>query len=118
MVGGDERRGLSGGQRKRLNVAVELVAAPSILLLDEPTSGLDSTSALEVMAALRDWCTTGRSAVVTIHQPRKDVFAGFSNVLLLYEGSICLYTPPASCIGALAVRPRGCGAGKERCCDQ
>ena len=63
-------QGLSGGQRKRVNIGLELAACPTLLFLDEPTSGLDATSALEVMATLRRFCATGRAVAVTIHQPR------------------------------------------------
>ena len=53
LVGSVERRGISGGQRKRVNIGAELVAKPSLLFMDEPTSGLDATAATDILAALR-----------------------------------------------------------------
>lgn len=53
LVGSVERRGISGGQRKRVNIGVELVAKPSLLFMDEPTSGLDATAATDILSALR-----------------------------------------------------------------
>lgn len=69
-VGGATGGGLSGGQKRKLMLAVEMLSRPAVLFLDEPTSGLDATSALEVMATLRRFCATGRAVAVTIHQPR------------------------------------------------
>ena len=53
LVGSVEKRGISGGQRKRVNIGMELVAKPSLLFMDEPTSGLDSTAATDILSALR-----------------------------------------------------------------
>ena len=71
-----------------------MLALPALLLLDEPTSGLDSTSSLEVMDAIRDWANTGRSAIVTIHQPRKEIFASFDKLVLLNSGSLAMLCSP------------------------
>ena len=67
-------RGISGGERKRLSIAVELVAYPSVLFLDEPTSGLDSSAAAEVMEALKKAASFGMTVCAVIHQPRWGVF--------------------------------------------
>ena len=70
IVGTVEKRGISGGQRKRVNVGLELVIEPSLLILDEPTSGLDSTSSRLVLQALRREAMVGVNVSVVLHQPR------------------------------------------------
>ena len=80
--------GLSVEQRKRLTIAVELVANPSIIFMDEPTSGLDARAAAIVMRAVRNIVNTGRTIVCTIHQPSIDIFESFDELLLL-KVSIC-----------------------------
>ncbi len=69
-VGTVENRGISGGQRKRVNVGLELVIEPSLLILDEPTSGLDSTSSRLVLQALRRETMEGVNVILVLHQPR------------------------------------------------
>ena len=69
-VGSVEKRGISGGQRKRVNVGLEMVMEPSLLILDEPTSGLDSTSSFLVLRALRREAHVGVNVGVVLHQPR------------------------------------------------
>lgn len=75
--------GLSTEQRKRLTIAVELVANPSIIFMDEPTSGLDARAAAIVMRAVRNTVDTGRTVVCTIHQPSIDIFEAFDEVCQL-----------------------------------
>jgi len=70
LVGTVEKRGISGGQRKRVNVGLELVMEPSLLFLDEPTSGLDSTSSLLLLKALRREALAGVNICMVLHQPR------------------------------------------------
>eukprot|EP01048_Picozoa_sp_COSAG05_P016901 COSAG05_NODE_2237_length_3355_cov_2.365172_1_plen_1019_part_10 len=94
-VGDEESRGISGGQRKRVNIGMELVAKPSVLFLDEPTSGLDSTSSLEVCAALRHLADDGINVAAVLHQPRFEIFEMFHDVLLLGTGGITVYLGPA-----------------------
>lgn len=74
--------GLSTEQRKRMTIAVELVANPSILFMDEPTSGLDARAAAIVMRTVRNTVDTGRTVVCTIHQPSIDIFESFDEVTL------------------------------------
>lgn len=74
--------GLSTEQRKRLTIAVELVANPSIIFMDEPTSGLDARAAAIVMRTVRNTVDTGRTVVCTIHQPSIDIFEAFDEVLV------------------------------------
>ena len=95
IMGGPGKRGLSGGEKKRANIACEMLADPSILLLDEPTSGLDSSYAFNMVKRLRDLCKTdGISIVASIHQPSSELFQSFDSLLALslgytvYSGSI------------------------------
>ncbi|KAL0354749.1 UNVERIFIED_CONTAM: ABC transporter G family member 39 [Sesamum radiatum] len=80
LVGLPGVSGLSAEQRKRLTIAVELVANPSIIFMDEPTSGLDARAAAIVMRTVRNTVDTGRTVVCTIHQPSIDIFEAFDEV--------------------------------------
>lgn len=80
LVGLPGESGLSTEQRKRLTIAVELVANPSIIFMDEPTSGLDARAAAIVMRTVRNTVDTGRTVVCTIHQPSIDIFEAFDEV--------------------------------------
>lgn len=80
LVGMPGIDGLSTEQRKRLTIAVELVANPSIIFMDEPTSGLDARAAAIVMRAVKNVADTGRTIVCTIHQPSIDIFEAFDEV--------------------------------------
>lgn len=80
LVGIPGTNGLSTEQRKRLTVAVELVANPSVIFMDEPTSGLDARAAAIVMRAVKKIVETGRTVVCTIHQPSIDIFESFDEV--------------------------------------
>ena len=92
---GDARiRGVSGGERKRTNIGVELIQDPSLLFLDEPTSGLDSFQALNVIETLKLLCESGTTVVLSIHQPRSSIFALFDQIIILSEGSIVYDGPP------------------------
>ncbi|KAF3795425.1 ABC transporter G family member 21 [Nymphaea thermarum] len=83
--------GLSTEQRKRLTIAVELVANPSIIFMDEPTSGLDARAAAIVMRTVRNTVDTGRTVVCTIHQPSIDIFEAFDELLLMRRGGQVIY---------------------------
>ncbi|KAL2516260.1 ABC transporter G family member 29 [Forsythia ovata] len=84
--------GLSTEQRKRLTIAVELVANPSIIFMDEPTSGLDARAAAIVMRTVRNTVNTGRTVVCTIHQPSIDIFESFDELLLMKSGGEMIYS--------------------------
>ncbi|KAE8728222.1 Pleiotropic drug resistance protein 3 [Hibiscus syriacus] len=86
--------GLSTEQRKRLTIAVELVANPSIIFMDEPTSGLDARAAAIVMRAVRNTVDTGRTVVCTIHQPSIDIFEAFDELFLMKRGGQEIYLGP------------------------
>ena len=91
VVGDDLSGGLSFEQRKRLAIAVELVANPSIIFLDEPTSGLDARAASLVMKGLKGIAATGRAVCATIHQPSQAIFNSFDSLLLLKRGGSVVY---------------------------
>ncbi|XP_034688607.1 pleiotropic drug resistance protein 2-like [Vitis riparia] len=86
--------GLSTEQRKRLTIAVELVANPSIIFMDEPTSGLDARAAAIAMRTVRNTVDTGRTVVCTIHQPSIDIFEAFDELLLMKRGGQVIYAGP------------------------
>jgi ABC-type multidrug transport system ATPase subunit len=90
-VGDPERRGISGGQKKRVNIGMELVAYPRVLFLDEPTSGLDSSTSLQVARCLAKLKALGITIVCVIHQPRYSVFNCFSDLLLMLPGGKTAY---------------------------
>jgi ABC-type multidrug transport system ATPase subunit/ABC-type multidrug transport system permease subunit len=94
LVGLPGSTGLSTEQRKRLTIAVELVANPSIIFMDEPTSGLDARAAAIVMRTVRNTVDTGRTVVCTIHQPSIDIFEAFDELLLLKRGGQTIYAGP------------------------
>jgi ABC-type multidrug transport system ATPase subunit len=87
-IGGPLIKGISGGERKRTSVGVELVVKPTEIFLDEPTSGLDSYSATQVMKLLRKVANAGTSVLFTIHQPSSEVFAAFDRLILLNRGKV------------------------------
>ncbi len=82
-VGDQRKRGVSGGQRKRVNLAMELLTDPPILVLDEPTSGLSSTDTISVMELLRSLADAGKTILVTIHQPSLEAYQKFDAVAVI-----------------------------------
>jgi ABC-type multidrug transport system ATPase subunit/pSer/pThr/pTyr-binding forkhead associated (FHA) protein len=110
QIGKPEKKVLSGGQRKRVNIALELVTDPVILFLDEPTSGLaadDTTALINLLAELTK--KTGKTIIVTIHQPAKDEFEKFNLCFIMGYGGIPTYFGPTgesaySFFGSIAER--------------
>jgi len=88
LIGSPTTAGISGGERKRTAVAVELVVRPPLLLCDEPTSGLDATTAKSLIQTLKGLAEIGHSIVVVIHQPRTDIFKLLDHLLLLSKGRV------------------------------
>lgn len=90
-VGSAMNKVISGGQRKRLNIALELIREPLILFVDEPTSGLSSRDSKNVMDLLRELAMKGKLIFVVIHQPSSELFKMFDNVLVLDQGGYMAY---------------------------
>jgi len=91
LVGGPLRKGLSGGQKKRLSIAVAILGRPEFLVLDEPTSGLDSQTSLEVMVALTRLSHGGLTVLSSIHSPSPNVFMLFNRLIMLLDGSMVFF---------------------------
>ncbi|HAN78991.1 MAG TPA: ABC transporter [Bacteroidales bacterium] len=90
-VGDPLNKFISGGQRKRLNIALELIREPSILIVDEPTSGLSSQDSDMVMSLLKEQTLKGRLVIVNIHQPSSDIFKMFDKLLVMDKGGHPVY---------------------------
>lgn len=90
-VGSPLKKTISGGQRKRLNIALELIREPSILFVDEPTSGLSSRDSENVMDLLRELTLKGKLIFVVIHQPSSDIYKMFDKMIILDTGGYMIY---------------------------
>lgn len=88
MIGNTMIKGISGGQRKRTSVGIEIITNPSVLFLDEPTSGLDSYAAYNLVKLLNEFAKTNCTVLCTIHQPSSEVFHLFDMVIFMCQGSI------------------------------
>ncbi len=90
-VGSPFNKTISGGQRKRLNIALEMIREPSILFVDEPTSGLSSRDSENVMDLLRELTLKGKLIFVVIHQPSSEIFKMFDRIIIMDEGGFMIY---------------------------
>ena len=90
-VGSPFKKMISGGQRKRLNIALELIREPSILFIDEPTSGLSSRDSENVMDLLRELTLKGKLIFVVIHQPSSEIYKMFDKMIILDTGGYMIY---------------------------
>ncbi|KAF5864536.1 hypothetical protein ETB97_007368 [Aspergillus alliaceus] len=94
LVGTPIRKGISGGQKRRVSVASQLITCPKILFLDEPTSGLDSTASYEVISYVKKLAIANNLIIIaSIHQPSTNTFQLFNNLLLLSGGKTCYFGP-------------------------
>ncbi|CAM0149828.1 unnamed protein product [Urochloa decumbens] len=98
LVGTVEKRGISGGQRKRVNVGIEMVIKPSLLILDEPTSGLDSSSSQLLLKALCREALEGTNICAVIHQPSYTLYTMFDDLILLAKGGLIVYIGPVKTV--------------------
>jgi ABC-type multidrug transport system ATPase subunit len=96
LIGSNEIKGISGGEKRRVSIAVQILTDPRVLLLDEPTSGLDAFTASSIMEVLQGLAHEGRTMILTIHQSRSDLFKQFGNVLLLARGGSPVYAGNAA----------------------
>jgi ABC-type multidrug transport system ATPase subunit len=92
LVGSEFVKGISGGERRRVSIGIQILTDPKILMLDEPTSGLDSNTAYGMMELLQTLAQEGRTVICTIHQSRSDLFPFFRNLLLLANGGRMIYS--------------------------
>lgn len=100
IVGGVFARGVSGGERKRTNIANEIVNNASLIFLDEPTSGLDASTAMGLIVTMKNLARHGHTIVTTIHQPSSAMFMLFDHILLLAEGGFPVYHGAARDVAA------------------
>lgn len=99
-VGSPLNKKISGGQRKRLNIALELIREPSVLFVDEPTSGLSSRDSENIMDLLKELALKGKLVVTVIHQPSSDIYKMFDKLFILDTGGYpVFYGNPIDAIG-------------------
>lgn len=96
LIGSDLIKGISGGEKRRVTIAIQILTDPKVLLLDEPTSGLDAFTATSIIEVLNGLAAEGRTLILTIHQSRSDLFPYFSNILLLARGGHPVYAGKGS----------------------
>ena len=96
LIGDEFVRGLSGGEKRRLSIGVEILICPPVLFLDEPLSGLDSSNASKVMSILGDIATSGVAVILTLHQPRPDMLLTIDRLMILSAGGCTVYSGPTS----------------------
>ncbi|KAJ6020681.1 hypothetical protein N7540_006185 [Penicillium herquei] len=94
LIGSELIKGISGGEKRRVTIAIQILTNPKVLLLDEPTSGLDAFTTMSIIEVLQSLAAEGRTLIMTIHQSRSDLFSHFSQVLLLARGGYPVYTGP------------------------
>ncbi|CAL1544614.1 unnamed protein product, partial [Lymnaea stagnalis] len=97
QVGNEFLRGVSGGEKKRINIGMELIISPAVLFLDEPTTGLDANTANTVMKLLKRFASVlsrrGRTIIFSIHQPRYSIYRLFDSLMLLSQGHTVYHGP-------------------------
>ncbi|XP_076152100.1 broad substrate specificity ATP-binding cassette transporter ABCG2d isoform X1 [Alosa pseudoharengus] len=101
-VGTQLIRGISGGERKRTNIGMELVIDPSVLFLDEPTTGLDASTANSVLLLLKRMASHGRTIIMSIHQPRYSIYRLFDSLTLLVSGKQVYHGPAQNALDYFA----------------
>ncbi|KDN46584.1 hypothetical protein RSAG8_04237, partial [Rhizoctonia solani AG-8 WAC10335] len=99
VVGGALRKGISGGERRRLTIALSLISLPSILALDEPTTGLDAFTAYALLQTLSSLARKGRTVVMSVHQPRSDAWDLFDRIVVLSRGDAVFAGRRERCLG-------------------
>ena len=90
VIGSVLQKTISGGERKRTAIGVELITNPSLILFDEPTSGLDSFKAVQIVKLLKKLARSGKTVISTIHQPSSESFLLFDRLILMCDGN-CVY---------------------------
>lgn len=108
VIGEPAKKGISGGERKRVCIGMQLVTDPPVLFLDEPTSGLDTFTACSVISYLKRLARQGRTIITTIHQPSSKLYHMFDDILLLADGQMIYEGGAEMAIGYFADRGFPC----------
>lgn len=114
LIGSQARRGISGGERRRVSIGVALVARPRVLILDEPLSGLDAYNAARVVDALRSLAHKGTGAttvILTLHQPSSEIFHRFDKVIVITQGKTLYDGAPGDALAWCLDKVRPCPPG-------
>nr|XP_006630613.2 PREDICTED: ATP-binding cassette sub-family G member 2-like isoform X1 [Lepisosteus oculatus] len=98
-IGTEFIRGVSGGERKRCSIGMELITSPSLLFLDEPTTGLDANTAFSIIRLLHRLSRNGKTIIFSIHQPRYSIFRQFDHLTLMNKGEIIFAGPAEKAVG-------------------
>lgn len=98
VIGDSSMKGVSGGERKRVAVGMQLITNPSLLFLDEPTSGLDTLNAFNVVATLKKLALNGKTVVATLHQPSSEIFHMIDDLIVMAAGEIIYCGPAAAAV--------------------
>ncbi|KAK0187368.1 P-loop containing nucleoside triphosphate hydrolase protein [Armillaria mellea] len=96
LIGNELLKGISGGEKRRVSIAVQVLTEPQVLMLDEPTSGLDAFTAASILDVLAQLAKEGRTIITTLHQSSSELYKRFGNVLLLAKGGRVAYSGPAN----------------------
>ncbi|TKY90366.1 hypothetical protein EX895_000364 [Sporisorium graminicola] len=114
-IGDASRRGLSGGERRRVSIGCALVSRPRILIADEPLSGLDAFSATRVISALRELAAGSQvgstTVIVTVHQPSSEIFYSFDQIMLMSQGAVVYHGSPTDSLTWCERQGEQCPAG-------
>jgi ABC-type multidrug transport system ATPase subunit len=115
-VGNPLKKIISGGQRKRVNIALELIREPSILFVDEPTSGLSSVDSEAVMNLLKEQTYHGKLVIVNIHQPSSDLYKMFDKIVILDKGGyLVFYGNPMEAVVYFKTQSHHANANEDYC---
>lgn len=97
-IGSNTVKGISGGEKRRVSIAIQLLSRPKVLFLDEPTSGLDIATSATIMLLLQELAHAGTTVISTIHQPSIEIFRQFDSLTLLARGGLVVYDGPAASV--------------------
>ncbi|KAI3964923.1 hypothetical protein MKW92_043005 [Papaver armeniacum] len=94
LIGDEGHRGISGGERRRVSIGVDIIHDPIVLFLDEPTSGLDSSCAFMVVKVLQQIARSGRIIIMSVHQPSSRIIGLLDKLMFMSRGEIVYYGSP------------------------
>ena len=113
VVGGELLRGVSGGERKRVSIGVELVSCPSVIFMDEPTTGLDSSAAYDIIKSLRNLADSGVPIIVSLLQPSQELYNLFDTLILMDKRECAYFGPTNKCLEHFEQAGYTCPANKN-----